>query len=96
MLTAQVPLKLISFALQLCSNLESSGDDPKDVTQVVGRAGESASAWQRHCEPSKGPESQSRTVYAKLGSNSEPERVRVCQRVAVRASESQSGSHREP
>ena len=37
-----------------------------------------------------------RAVYAKLGSNSEPERARVCQRVAVRASESQSGSHREP
>ena len=89
-LTAQVPLKLISFALQLCSNLESSGDDPKDVTQVVGRAGESASAWQRHCEPSKGP------VSAKLESNSEPERARVCQRVAVRASESQTLSHREP
>ena len=39
--------------------------------------------------------SRSRAVYAKLESNSEPERVRVCQRVAVRASESQSGSHRE-
>ena len=38
MLTAQVPLKLISFALQLCSNLESSGDDPKGITQVVGRS----------------------------------------------------------
>ena len=35
-------------------------------------------------------------VYAKLESNSEPERARVCQRVAVRASERQSGSHREP
>ena len=33
--------------------------------------------------------------YAKLESNSEPEKARVCQRVAVRASESQSGSHRE-
>ena len=60
------------------------------------RAGESASAWQRRWEPSKGPESRSRTVNAKLESNSEPERARVCQRVAVRASESQSGSHREP
>ena len=40
--------------------------------------------------------SRSRAVYAKLESNSEPERARVCQRVAVRASESQSGSHREP
>ena len=39
--------------------------------------------------------SQSRAVYAKLESNSKPERDRVCQRVAVRASESQSGSHRE-
>ena len=39
--------------------------------------------------------SRSRAVYAKLKSNSEPERARVCQRVAVRASESQSGSHRE-
>ena len=43
-----------------------------------------------------GDESRSRAVYAKLESNSEPERARVCQRVAVRASESQSGSHREP
>ena len=43
-----------------------------------------------------GAESRSRTVYAKLESNSEPERAKVCQRVAVRASESQSGSHREP
>ena len=40
--------------------------------------------------------SRSRAVYAKLESNSEPERAKVCQRVAVRASESQSGSHREP
>ena len=39
---------------------------------------------------------RSRAVYAKLESNSEPERARVCQRVTVRASESQSGSHREP
>ena len=39
--------------------------------------------------------SRSRAVYANLESNSEPERARVCQRVAVRASESQSGSHRE-
>ena len=63
---------------------------------INSRAGESASAWQRRWEPSKGPESRSRIVYAKLESNSEPERARVCQRVAVRASESQSGSHREP
>ena len=35
-------------------------------------------------------------LYAKLESNREPERARVCQRVAVIASESQSGSHREP
>ena len=40
--------------------------------------------------------SRSRAVYAKLESNSEPERARVCQRVAVRASESQCGSHRAP
>ena len=40
------------------------------------------------------PESRSRTVNAKLGSNSEPVRARVCQRVAVRATESQSGSQR--
>ena len=40
--------------------------------------------------------SQSRAVYAKLERISEPERARVCQRVAVRASESQSGSHKEP
>ena len=32
--------------------------------------------------------SRSRDVYAKLESNSEPERARVSQRVAVRASES--------
>ena len=31
-----------------------------------------------------------------LESNSEPERARVCQRVAVKASGSQSGSCREP
>ena len=43
-----------------------------------------------------GAESRSRTVYAKLESNSESERVRVCQRVTVRASESQSESYREP
>ena len=35
-------------------------------------------------------------VLAKLESNTEPERARVSQRVAVRASGSQSGSHREP
>ena len=43
-----------------------------------------------------GAKSRSRTVYTKLESNSEPERARVCQGVAVRALESQSGSHREP
>ena len=43
-----------------------------------------------------GDESRARAVYAKIESSSEPERARVCQRVAVRASESQSGSHREP
>ena len=70
---------------------------PKRSPELVWfRAGKSASAWQRRWEPSKGPESRSRTVDAKLESNSEPERARVCQRVAVRASESQSGSHREP
>ena len=62
----------------------------------VCRAGESASAWQRGWEPSKGPEIQSRSVNAKLESNSEPERARVCWRVAVRARGSQSGSHRKP
>ena len=67
-----------------------------DLFTSYSRAGESVSAWQRRWEPSKGPESRSRTVYAKLESNSEPDRARVCQRVAVRASESQSGSHREP
>ena len=45
-------------------------------------------AEQGPCEPIKG-------CIRKLESNSEPERARVCQRVAVRASESQSGSHRE-
>ena len=63
---------------------------------IIIRAGKSASSWHRRWEPSKGPVSRSRAVYAKLESNSEPERARVCQRVAVRASESQSGSHREP
>ena len=62
-------------------------------------AGESASAWQRRWELSKVPKSQSRIVrilQAKLESNSEPERARVSQSVAMRASGSQSGSHREP
>ena len=40
--------------------------------------------------------SRSRAVFAKLESNTERERARVCQRVAVRASEGQNGSHREP
>ena len=48
------------------------------------------------CQRGSGAEGRARTVYAKLESNSEPERARVGQRVAVRASESQSGSHREP
>ena len=43
-----------------------------------------------------GTESRARAVYAKLESNSEPERAIVCQNVAVRASESQSGSQRQP
>ena len=43
-------------------------------------------AEQGPCEPIKGCIREIR----------EPERARVCQRVAVRASESQSGSHREP
>ena len=44
-----------------------------------------------------GDESRARALWAnQLERNSEPERARVCQRVAVRASESQSGSHREP
>ena len=46
-------------------------------------------AEQGLCEPIKG-------CIRKLESNSEPERARVCQKVAVIASESQSGSHREP
>ena len=40
--------------------------------------------------------SRSRAVYAKLESNSEPERARVCQRVAVRARVGITESHREP
>ena len=44
----------------------------------------------------QGPCEPIRAVYVKLESNSEPERARVCQRVAVKASESQSGSYREP
>ena len=35
-------------------------------------------------------------VYAKLESNSEPERARVCERVAVRARVRVTESHREP
>ena len=42
------------------------------LVQSPKRAGESSSVWQRRLELSKGPESQSRTVYAKLESNSEP------------------------
>ena len=51
----------------------------------------------------RGAKSRARALRAdqglykmKLESNSEPERARVSQRVAVRASGSQSGSHREP
>ena len=44
----------------------------------------------RHC--GMGPVSRSRAVYTKLESNSEPERARVCQRVAVRANERQERS----
>ena len=66
------------------------------VTLCLSRPGQSASAWQRRWELSKGPESQWRTVCAKLESNSEPERARVSQRVAVGASERQSGSYKEP
>ena len=40
--------------------------------------------------------SRSRPVYAKLDSNSEPERARVCQRVAVRARVGVTESHRGP
>ena len=40
--------------------------------------------------------SRSRAVYAKLESNSEPERARVCQRVAVRARVRVTESHRDP
>ena len=43
-----------------------------------------------------GAESRSRTVYAKLESNSEPERARVRQRVAVRARVGVTESHRKP
>ena len=35
-------------------------------------------------------------IYAKLESNGEPERARVCQRVAVRARVGVTESHREP
>ena len=48
--------------------------------------------WEKVRKHGSGAESRSRTVYAKLESNSEPERARVCQRVAVRANQ----SHREP
>ena len=43
-----------------------------------------------------GDESRSRAVYAKLESNSEPERARVCQRVEVRARVGVTESHKEP
>ena len=39
--------------------------------------------------------SRSRVVNAKLESNNEPERARVCQRVAVRARVGVTESHRE-
>ena len=42
-----------------------------------------------------GAESRSRTVYTKLESTIEPERARICQRVAVRASKSQREAQRE-
>ena len=65
----------------------------------LATAGESASAWQRRWEPSNGPESQSRTVYAKFESNSEPEGpeyAREWQWEPVRARVGVTGSHREP
>ena len=71
-----------------------SGANENIIKLFLCRAGQSVSSWHRRREPSKGPVSRSRAVYAKLESNSEPERARVCQRVAMRASE--SGSHREP
>ena len=80
------------------AQLERIGHTNKQTfhhNNIYNWAGESASAWQRRWELSKGPESRSRTVYAQLGNNSEPERARVCQRAAMRASESQSESHRE-
>ena len=40
--------------------------------------------------------SRSRAVYVKLENNGEPERARVCQRVAVRARVEVTESHREP
>ena len=40
--------------------------------------------------------SRSRAVYAKFESDSEPERARVCQRVAVRARVGVTEGHREP
>ena len=60
------------------------------------RPGQSASEWQRRWEPIKGPESRSRTVYAKLKSNREPETASESLREEVRARGSQSGSHSEP
>ena len=80
-----------SWQLDVAIELEGVTPLPPPI-----RAGKSASAWQRHWEPSKGPESWSRTVYAILDSNSEPERARVCQRVAVRARLGVTESHREP
>ena len=44
----------------------------------------------------KGPRESIKDCKAKLENNSEPERARVSQRMAVKASGSQSGSRREP
>ena len=49
----------------------------------------SASVWQRCWEPSKGPESRARTVYVKLESNNELERVRARERQREIEGESQ-------
>ena len=88
----------------MVQNLQYNENDPSPPFICFGgasrplhynRVGESASAWQRRWEPSKGPQSRSRTVYTKLESTIEPERARISQRVAVRASKSQREAQRE-
>ena len=58
--------------------------------------GDRTAEQEKVCHRGIGDESRSRAVYAKLESNSGPERARVYQRVAVRARVGVTESHREP